>query len=94
MNFMKYLVVIEKGKKNYSAYSPDVLGCAATGRTVEETLENIKDALEFHLEGMIQSGENLPMPKGLSFYLNQTDEISNDEILAHVNLELPELVLA
>jgi predicted RNase H-like HicB family nuclease len=91
---MKYLVVIEKGERNYSAYSPDVLGCAATGKTVEETLVNIKEALEFHLEGMLENGENLPTPKGLNFYLSQTDEISNDEILAHVNLETPELALA
>lgn len=85
---MKYLVVIEKGERNYSAYSPDVLGCAATGKTVEETLANIKDALEFHLEGMLENGENPPKPKGLSFYLSQSNEISDDEILAHINLEL------
>lgn len=90
---MKYLVIIEKGARNYSAYSPDVSGCVATGKTIEETLENMKDALEFHLEGMFENGENPPMPKGLNFYLSQTDEISNDEILAHVNLELPEFAL-
>ncbi len=91
---MKYLVVIEKGERNYSAYSPDVSGCVSTGKTVEETLENMKDALEFHLEGLLELGENPPMPKGLSFYLSQNGEISNDEILAHVNLELPTLALA
>ena len=91
---MKYLVVIEKGTRNYSAYSPDILGCVATGKTVEETLKNIKDALQFHLEGMLENGEMIPTPKGLTYYLSQTDEISNDEILVHVNLEIPELVLA
>jgi predicted RNase H-like HicB family nuclease len=91
---MKYLVVIEKGENNYSAYSPDIAGCVATGKSVEETLGNIKEALEFHLEGMLQNGENLPSPKGLSFYLSQTKEISNEDILTHVNLDLPELALA
>lgn len=91
---MKYLIVIEKGEKNYSAYSPDVLGCVATGKSVEETLENIKDALEFHLEGMLKNGKNPPMPKGLNFYLSQTNEISNEEILAHVNLEPSDFALA
>ena len=47
----QYLVVLEKGENNYSAFSPDVLGCASTGRTFEETLSNMQDALEFHLEG-------------------------------------------
>ncbi len=91
---MKYLVVIEKGVRNYSAYSPDILGCVATGKTVEETLKNIQDALQFHLEGMLENSETVPTPKGLSYYLSQTDEISGDEILVHINLEIPEFALA
>ena len=91
---MKYLVVIEKGTRNYSAYSPDILGCVATGKTVEETLKNIQEALQFHLEGILENGEQVPIPKGLSYYLSQTDEISGDEILVHVNINIPELVLA
>ena len=91
---MRYLVVIEKGEKNYSAYSPDVSGCVATGKTVEETIKNMKDALEFHFDGMIEDGENIPTPKGLYFYLKQTDEIFGDDILTHVDIETPELALA
>ena len=91
---MKYLVVIEKGENNYSAYSPDVPGCAATGKTVEETLGMMKEALEFHFVGMVEDGEDIPKPKGLNFYLEQTDEISGDDILAHVDIETPELALA
>ncbi len=91
---MKYLVIIEKGAGNYSAYSPDVAGCAATGKSVEETLENMKGALGFHLEGMLENGETLPRPKGLNFYSNQTDEFSGEEIFTHINLEIPELALA
>ena len=91
---MKYLVVIEKAENNYSAYSPDVLGCVTTGKTVEETLKMMKEALEFHFEGMIEDGENIPKPKGLDFYLKQTDEISSDDILAHVEVEISETVFA
>jgi len=91
---MKYLIIIEKGENNYSAYSPDVSGCAATGKTVEETLQTMKQALEFHFEGLTEDGEEIPMPKGLNFYLEQTDEISSEDILAHINLEMPEPAFA
>lgn len=91
---MKFLVIIEKGSKNYSAYSPDVLGCAATGKTVEKALQTMKEALEFHFEAMIEDGEEIPMPKGLNFYLAQTDEISSEDILAHINVEIPEPAFA
>jgi len=91
---MKYLVIIEKAKNNYSAYSPDVLGCVTTGKTIEETLKMMKEALEFHFEGMIEDGEAIPKPKGLNFYLEQTDEISSDDILAHIELAIPEPAFA
>jgi len=91
---MNYLVIIEKGKNNYSAYSPDIVGCAATGKTVEETLETMKEAIELHFEGMLEDGEDIPMPKSLNFYLEQTDEISSDDILAHINIGIPDFTLA
>ncbi len=91
---MKFLVIIEKGAKNYSAYSPDVSGCAATGKSVEETLENMREALEFHIEGMLEDGEEIPLPKGLNYYLENTDEISSEDILAHVNIKVPDFALA
>lgn len=45
----KYLIVIEKGENNYSAYSPDVLGCIATGKSIEKTIANMKSALMMHI---------------------------------------------
>ncbi len=90
----KFLVVIEKGANNYSAYSPDVSGCVAAGNSVEETLKNMREALEFHFESMIDDGEEIPTPKSLNYYVQQTDDISNEDILAHVNIEIPESVLA
>lgn len=90
----KYLIVIEKGENNYSAYSPDVFGCVATGTTVEETISNIRDALEFHIEGMLEDGESFPTPKTLNYYLENTDEISSDDILTHIEIKLAEMALA
>lgn len=91
---MKYLIIIEKGENNYSAYSPDILGCAATGKSVEETLENMRGALEFHCLGMVEDGEEIPAPKSLNYYLEKTEEISGDDILAHIDLEIPEPAFA
>ncbi len=59
---MRYLVVIEKSLRNYSAYSPDVPGCIATGRTLDETTRNMREALEGHLEVMAEYGEPIPEP--------------------------------
>jgi predicted RNase H-like HicB family nuclease len=57
---MRYAIVIEKGKRNYSAYAPDVPGCAATGKTLAETKQQMQEALEFHFEGMLMHGEKIP----------------------------------
>ena len=57
----KFLIIIEKTKNNYSAYSPDLPGCAATGKTVAEVEKNMYEAIEFHLEGLKE--ENIQIPK-------------------------------
>ncbi len=59
---MKYMVVLEKAEKNWAAYSPDVLGCIATGRTPEETMKRYKKALRMHIEGLKEDGLPLPEP--------------------------------
>lgn len=56
----KYLVVFEKTRTGYSAYSPDLHGVVATGRTKTETEKNIFEAIQFHLEGMVLEGLRLP----------------------------------
>ena len=60
---MKYTVVIEKTPNNYAVYVPDLPGCVATGSTRKEVLEQIKEAIEFHIEGMIEDGELVPEPQ-------------------------------
>jgi predicted RNase H-like HicB family nuclease len=57
----RFLVIIEQGETNYSAYSPDLPGCIATGRTLEEVEQNMREAIAMHLEGMIEDGEPIPV---------------------------------
>ena len=59
---MRYAIVIEKAENNYSAYVPDLPGCVATGNTVEETEAQIREAIEFHLEGLREDGALIPLP--------------------------------
>ena len=69
---MKYAVVIEKAENNYSAYVPDLPGCVATGATVEEVESQIREAIEFHLEGMRDDGLPIPPPRSRVEYIEVT----------------------
>ena len=60
---MKYTVVIEKTPNNYAAYVPDLPGCVATARTREELMEEIREAIAFHIEGIREDGEPIPEPQ-------------------------------
>ena len=57
---MRYAVVIEQADSNYSAYVPDLPGCVATGASVRETEQAIREAIEFHLEGLREDGTPIP----------------------------------
>ena len=59
---MQYLVIVEKGPSSYGAHVPDLPGCVAVGETKDEVLTLIREAIEFHLEGMKQDGEPIPPP--------------------------------
>ena len=61
---MRYAIVIEKAESNFSAYVPDLPGCVATGSSVEETEKSIREAIEFHLDGLREDG--LPIPAASS----------------------------
>ncbi len=67
---MRYAVVIEKAAKNYSAYVPDLPGCVATGPTVEETEQLIREAIEFHLSGLRDDGVPIPQPSSQVDYVD------------------------
>jgi predicted RNase H-like HicB family nuclease len=66
---MRYAVVIEKGERNYSAYVPDLPGCVSVGDTLEEAKAEIRDAIEFHLEGMREDGLPIPKPSSRAEYV-------------------------
>ena len=59
---MRYAIVIEQADANFSAYVPDLPGCVATGATILETERAIREAIEFHLEGLRDDGEPIPPP--------------------------------
>jgi predicted RNase H-like HicB family nuclease len=65
----KYLIVYEKSDSNYSAYSPDLPGCVATGTSRQEVAGNIREAIEFHLDGMKADGQKLPEPTAYTEYV-------------------------
>ena len=60
----RYLIVIEPTQTGFSAYSPDLPGCVSTGRTREDVERNMKEAIEFHLDGLKEEG--LPVPEACS----------------------------
>ncbi len=66
---MQYLIVIEKTETGYSAYSPDLPGCVSTGATREELEQNMREALEFHLDGLKLEGLKIPQPTTSSAYV-------------------------
>ncbi|MBV9819140.1 MAG: type II toxin-antitoxin system HicB family antitoxin [Solirubrobacterales bacterium] len=67
-----YLILIEGGPpSNYSAWSPDVPGCVATGDTIEQAITEMREAIAFHLEGLAADGDRLPEPTGPGVYIEQ-----------------------
>jgi predicted RNase H-like HicB family nuclease len=66
---MRYAIVIENTGTNYSAYVPDLPGCIATGATVAEAEQRIREAIEFHLEGMREDGTPIPAPSSRVEYV-------------------------
>jgi predicted RNase H-like HicB family nuclease len=66
---MRYAIVIEKAESNYSAYVPDLPGCVVTGASLEEVEVQIREAIEFHLEGMGEDGVPIPAPQSKVDYV-------------------------
>jgi len=66
---MRYAIVVEKAGNNYSAYVPDLPGYVATGSTVEETERKIHEAIELHIEGMMEDGVPIPQPTSIAQYI-------------------------
>jgi predicted RNase H-like HicB family nuclease len=69
---MRYAIVIERAEGNYSAYVPDLPGCVATGESVADVEREIRDAIEFHLEGLREDGLPIPVPASVVEYVEVT----------------------
>ncbi len=63
---MRYLVVVEEGAGSFGAYVPDLPGCIAAGESRAEVLELIRDAIEFHIQGLRNVGQSVPLPSSTS----------------------------
>jgi predicted RNase H-like HicB family nuclease len=66
---MRYAIVVERAVNNYSAYVPDLPGCVATGVTMEETEQLIREAIELHLTGLREDGLPIPQPSSQVDYV-------------------------
>jgi predicted RNase H-like HicB family nuclease len=66
---MRYAIVIEKGETSYGAYVPDLPGCVAVGETVEEVEQLIREAIQFHIEGLREDGLPVPEPTSRAEYV-------------------------
>ena len=65
----RFLIVIEKAQGNYSAYSPDLPGCVATGSTREEAERNMHEAVAFHVQGLLDDGMIIPPSESFAEYV-------------------------
>jgi predicted RNase H-like HicB family nuclease len=70
IQLMRYAVVIEKADGNYSAYVPDLPGCVATGKTVDAVEQEIRAAIQFHIEGLKAEGLEVPVPTSIADYVD------------------------
>ena len=66
---MRYAIVIERANDNFSAYAPDLPGCVATGATLEEAEQALREAIEFHIEGLREDGAPVPRPTSRVDYI-------------------------
>jgi predicted RNase H-like HicB family nuclease len=66
---MRYAVVIERAEGNYSAYVPDLPGCVATGATLGEVENEIREAIRFHIDGLKEDGQPVPVPTSIADYV-------------------------
>ncbi len=88
---MRYFIMIRRTTTGYSVDAPDVLGCAATGLTVEHARQQMEEALEMHLELMRESGEEIPPPRPVFEF--SMDEDYGEEFCTWVDITDPQELL-
>jgi predicted RNase H-like HicB family nuclease len=79
----RYLVIYESGPTNMSGFAPDVPGCASTGHSLEEMRANLREALEFHLDGLALDGQSLPQA------ITRMAEVPEDGFAEWLTVSLP-----
>jgi len=84
METPEYLIIIEPTKTGFSAYSPDLQGCITVGETVEQTRENMEEAIELYLEELAESGENIPVPRKLKDQVNMIGDLQSGTFIAFI----------
>ena len=92
----EYLVVYEKGEKNWSAFSPDIPGCGSLGDSVEETRVNMQEALELYLAETAKAGEPIPQPTTTSVDFTEFDpgHETKHYVVEWLPVSLPQLIAA
>ena len=70
MSSYRFLIVVEDAGQNFSAYSPGLPGCVATGATREETEKNMREAIQLHIEGLKEDGLPIPTPSTTAEYVD------------------------
>jgi len=65
----RFLIIIEKTARNYSAYSPDLPGCVATGKTRKQVEKNMRQAIAMHIQGLLEDRQAVPQPKTIAEYI-------------------------
>ncbi len=86
----RYLVIYAKMAGNFSGFAPDITGCVSAGDTLEEMRTTMKEGLTFHLEGMAEDGDVIPMPH--TTQVNFTDEDFKDVeyfVVEHLDIPIP-----
>ena len=74
---MRFAVVYEKSSTGYGAYVPDLPGCVAVGKTLEETRRLIREAIEMHLEGMREDDDPIPQPTTMTDYVIFEEKVAS-----------------
>lgn len=93
---MRYAVIYERSPNNYAAYAPDLAGCGSVGDSLDDVRDNIREAIEFHIEGMQMDNEPIPEPimtvaDALDYHHKVLAEYGTDEDQDAVDVEMVEV---
>jgi predicted RNase H-like HicB family nuclease len=86
----KFMVIYEHGKRNYSGFAPDIPGAGSVGKDLPEMRRMMKECLEFHFEGLLEGGDELPKPTSTSFDFGEIRDKSVDHyVVEWLEIKIP-----